>query len=230
LSHFLELDGKKIPVALKWHARAKRLILKLNPKEDGIIVTLPKGIKAKAGLEMAEKHRVWIANQFSKQTDRIPFEDGATIQLRGTAHTLNHRPDARGVVWSDGTDIFVTGKEDFFQRRLTDWLKKQAKSDITAQAHDMAATLGKQVNRISVKDTVSRWGSCSHNGNLSFNWRLILAPSEILTYVVAHEVSHLKHMDHSAAFWETVDQFDVDAKKSRLWLKKHGSMLQRNGR
>lgn len=229
MNHFIELDGQDIPVTLKWNKQAKRLILKLNPKEDGLIVTLPKGVKAEDGLEMAERHRVWIANQLARQTKATPFLDGETIMLRGEPFILKHLPDARGTVWCEDDQIMIAGQIDFLQRRLTDWLKKQAKADITPLAHEMAKQLGKKVARIAVKDTVSRWGSCSSKGNLSFNWRLIFAPCDILEYVVAHEVSHLMHMDHSARFWETVDRFDVDTKKARAWLRKNGHMLQKFG-
>ncbi|WP_417841979.1 M48 family metallopeptidase [Terasakiella sp.] len=227
MNSFIELDGQKIPVQMRQNAQARRLILRLNPKEDGVVVTLPKGISPEEGLKMAARNKVWIANQLAKLTPGSRLGDGSVIALRGIDHTLRHRPNARGTVWCEGYEIFITGEMEFFQRRLVDWLKKQAKADIQPQAHVMAAQLDKQVKRISVRDTVSRWGSCSSAGNLSFNWRLIMAPPEILRYVVAHEVSHLRHMDHSADFWATVDGFDVDAKKSRHWLKKHGTALQR---
>lgn len=227
MSGFIELDGQKIPVQMRKNAQARRLILRLNPKEDGAVVTLPKGVSSEEGLEMAARNKVWIANQLAKRAPHENLGEGSVLRLRGVDHTLRHCPNTRGTVWCEGSEIFVTGERAFFKRRLVDWLKKQAKADIQPQAHAMAAQLDKQIRRISVRDTVSRWGSCSSAGNLSFNWRLIMAPPEILRYVVAHEVSHLKHMDHSAAFWATVDRFDVDAKKSRHWLKKHGSALQR---
>lgn len=229
MNHAIEIDGQRLPVHLRWNKRAKRLILKLNPKEDGILVTLPHGVDASEGLEMVARHKVWIANQLRTQSRSIPFKDGQSITLRGRTVLLKHMPDARGTVWQEGDVIMIAGKQEFFQRRLSDWLKKQAKADITPIAHDMAARLGKKVMRISVRDTVSRWGSCSHKGNLSFNWRLIFAPTDILEYVVAHEVSHLRHMDHSKEFWDTVATFNVDARRSRAWLKKHGSMLQKLG-
>lgn len=229
MTHSLTLDGKEIPLTLRWHARAKRLILKMDPKGNGVIVTLPKGAPAQSGLEMAQRHQVWIANQLMRQPDVIAFKDGQRIDFQGRPYWLKHLPDARGTVWCEGDSIFVAGKAEFFERRLCDWLKKQAKSIIESQAHDMAAKLGKDVKRISVRDTVSRWGSCSSRGNLSFNWRLVLAPPNILTYVIAHEVSHLRHMDHSADFWATVETFHVDVKKSRRWLKTHGQLLQSYG-
>ncbi len=229
MSHLIEIDGEEIPVLLRWNKQARRLILRLNPKEDGVIVTLPHGVEAEDGLKMAEKNQIWIANQLGKQSRSIPFTDGQSIWLRGHDTLLKHLPDARGTVWQEGDVIMVAGKEEFFHRRLTDWLKKEAKADITPLAHQMADDINKRVRRISVRDTVSRWGSCSSQGNLSFNWRLIFAPKEILRYVVAHEVSHLRHMDHSSQFWQTVDRFDVNTKRSRAWLRKHASKLQKLG-
>ncbi len=229
MSHFIELDDQKFPVQLRWNRQAKRLILRLNPKADGVVVTLPQGVDADEGLEMAKRHKVWIANQLMKQVPAKRFTPGETIILRGCPHVLEHRPSARGTVWCEGNVIVVAGREDFFVRRLTDWLKKQAKEDLNGQVHDMAAQLGKSVKRVSVRDTVSRWGSCSSAGHLSFNWRLIFAPPHILEYVAAHEVSHLRHMDHSPAFWGTVASFGVDAKAARAWLKKHGTALQKTG-
>lgn len=225
-----ELDGQTIPIALKWHARAKRLILKLDPKGHGVIVTLPEGVHKRDGLKMVEKNKVWIANQLAKHPAPTAFQDGEDLMFKGQPYTLKHMPDARGTVWIEEGFINVAGKADFFERRLTDWLKKQAKETITPQAHELAAQLDKKVKRISVRDTVSRWGSCSTSGNLSFNWRLIMAPPEVLTYVVAHEVAHLRHMDHSPAFWACVDSLGGNAKQGRHWLKKNGTFLQRNGR
>ncbi|MDV7337995.1 SprT family zinc-dependent metalloprotease [Terasakiella sp. A23] len=230
MSHFIELDGQNIPIDLKWHARAKRLILKLDPKGNGVIVTLPNGVPARDGIDMAKKHKVWIANQLFKHPTPVPFKDGATLTFKGEPHLLKHVPEARGTVWCETNVIYVAGQADFFERRLTDWLKKQAKLQITSEAHEFADQLGKTVKRISVRDTVSRWGSCSSKGYLNFNWRLILAPPFVLTYVVAHEVAHLRHMDHSPAFWATVDSLGVDVKAGRHWLKKNGTFLQRNGR
>lgn len=227
MNHSITIDGEIIPVKLRWNKRARRLILKLNPKEDGIIVTLPHGVAADEGLEMAARNKVWIANQLITESPATSFKDGQFIPLRGQNTLLKHIPQARGTVWLEGDVIMIAGEKEFLQRRLSDWLKKQAKNDITPLAHHMAAQLCKKVGRISVRDTVSRWGSCSARGNLSFNWRLIFAPKEILHYVVAHEVSHLKHMDHSPAFWQTVETFDVDAKHARHWLKKNGSRLMK---
>jgi predicted metal-dependent hydrolase len=229
LSHSITLDERTIPITLRWNASAKRIILRLDPKGKGCIVTLPKGMPEKDGLAMVQRHKVWLANQFNRDCETVPFIPGATIPFRDIPHTLKHFPDARTPVWSEDGEIFVSGHVDFFNRRLSDWLKKQAREDITPLAHSMAEQLGKKVNRISMRDTVSRWGSCSSTGNLSFNWRLIFAPHDILKYVVAHEVAHLRHMNHSTEFWATVDLFDVDPKRARHWLKRNGALIQKIG-
>jgi len=140
-----------------------------------------------------------------------------------------HRPDLKVGVQLIGTEIIVSGKPEHLERRVIDWLKKYAKEIISSKATDMARQLERRINRISIRDTKSRWGSCSAQGNLSFCWRLIMTPESVLNYVVAHEVSHLVHMNHSPEFWNLVKTFDVDPKKSRNWLKDYGTTLQRIG-
>jgi predicted metal-dependent hydrolase len=97
----------------------------------------------------------------------------------------------------------------------------------------MAAKIDRDVVKVNVRDTSSRWGSCTHGGRLSFCWRLILAPDHVLTYVIAHEVAHLKHMNHGRHFWRTVDELmaqeDIPHKSAsaRQWLRLHGASLYR---
>ncbi|MDP7425534.1 MAG: M48 family metallopeptidase, partial [Rhodospirillales bacterium] len=125
--------------------------------------------------------------------------------------------------------ICIGGRSEHFARRLTDWLKKKAKAEILARASDFAAKIDCRLGRITVRDTRSRWGSCSPNGNLSFCWRLIMTPDWVLDYVVAHEVSHLRHMDHSPAFWQTVESLGVRVDEARRWLNDNTEKLQRYG-
>jgi predicted metal-dependent hydrolase len=109
----------------------------------------------------------------------------------------------------------------------------EARAAIAPLARAMAAQLGRKVTRISVRDTTSRWGSCSRGGALSFCWRLILAPDAVFTYVVAHEVAHLAHMNHGPAFWRTVDKLMPPGlgtpRSARDWLRRHGAVLHRYG-
>jgi len=126
----------------------------------------------------------------------------------------------------EGTkEILIPGDAEFLPRRLTEWLKRRAREDINTLAAEKAAAIGVRIKKISLRDTTSRWGSCSHDGNLSFSWRLILAPPEILDYLVSHEVAHIAQHNHSPAFWNLVERLHPDYKKAGLWLKRHGQGL-----
>ncbi|MBV8939567.1 MAG: M48 family metallopeptidase, partial [Alphaproteobacteria bacterium] len=123
--------------------------------------------------------------------------------------------------------LLVAGEPDFVPRRVRDWLKAEARREIARRAEAHAEALGCRIRRITLRDTVSRWGSCSSDGRLSFSWRLMLAPAEVLEYVVAHEVAHLREMNHSAAFWRIVAQRCPYHAEARAWLKRHGAQLYR---
>ena len=226
MSADIHIDGHSYPICIRRNARAKRIILRLNTKSEGVIVTLPYGVSEKEAYQMAERHKVWISNQLLKHPKLSSPSEGGSFPVRGQSHHIVHSGKKRGLIQQDETSLIVSGEMDFLKRRLKDWLIQQAKQDITPQAYELADKLNKKINHISFKDTKTRWGSCSSGGNLSFNWRLIMAPPEILRYVVAHEVSHLAHMNHSADFWETVHFLFSDHKRARHWLKRHGSSLQ----
>ncbi|MDX2265312.1 MAG: SprT family zinc-dependent metalloprotease [Hyphomicrobiales bacterium] len=123
--------------------------------------------------------------------------------------------------------LCVAGSQEHAGRRLVDWLKLEAKKDLFFRVHHHAAKVGIYPKRISVRDQSTRWGSCSSTGNLSFSWRLIFAPSFVLDYVAAHEVAHLKEMNHGPRFWRVVRDTMPEMHKAKLWLKKHGSELHR---
>ncbi len=120
----------------------------------------------------------------------------------------------------------MTGQPAHTERRVRDFLKAEARRQIVERAQAKAAIAGRKIRRISLRDTRSRWGSCASGGNLNFSWRLVLAPDGVLDYVVAHEVAHLVHMNHSPAFWQTVATLtDADVKAQRAWLRRHGNGL-----
>ena len=126
---------------------------------------------------------------------------------------------------SSMTILFVSGRAEHLKRRVRDWLKEEARRSLGVLAHEFAARLARPVRRITIRDPRSRWGSCSRDGTLSLSWRLVLAPERVARYVVAHEAAHLKHMNHSAAFWRTVDSLVDDAAPARAWLRRHGAAL-----
>ena len=147
------------------------------------------------------------------------------ILFKGEWYHVEHVDRLRGVVEIKGDICYVPGDKRYIKRRLTDWLKEQARKEISDKAHFYAKQVGKKVNRVSIKDTSSQWGSCSARQNLSFSWRLMMAPPSVLEYVVAHEVAHMVHMNHSKEFWALVADLYPEYKVAMAWLKREGRSL-----
>ena len=227
--HSIEIDGREIPLIVRTHPRARRMILRINTAGEGAVVTIPAHINPADGLDMARRQTAWLQSHLKDLGERTAFRDGVQVPYQGDQYTIRHRADARDTVWIEDDEIIIAGKIEHLSRRLDDWMKKQARATITALAHEKADQIKKTVNRITIRDTRTRWGSCSFKGCLSFSWRLILAPPEILDYVVAHEVAHLTHMNHSREFWDAVDTLTGSANTGRAWLSDNGSALHRIG-
>ena len=162
------------------------------------------------------------------------FANGIIIPLRGMPHRIAHRRNVRGTVWTESEEdggrlLCVAGDAPHVDRRVGDFLRREAKRELEAASKRHAAELGVAIRRISVRDQASRWGSCSTAGVLSFSWRLILAPSFVLNYLAAHEVAHLVEMNHSARFWRLVQRLCPDHERAKVWLDVHGSDLHRYG-
>jgi len=153
--------------------------------------------------------------------------------LRGHDHLIVHRPGARGVVWvetgADGPLICVAGDAPHVPRRVEDFLKREARRDLEAAVARHAAKLNVKPRRIALRDTSSRWGSCSTTGALNFSWRLIFAPPFVLDYLAAHEVSHIVHMNHSPMFWKLTQRLSPETERAEAWLRAHGAALHRFG-
>ena len=228
-SQIISLDGRNVPVRIRRNKRARRIILRIDNDTDGAVVTLPSRASEREALLLVQEKSDWLLARINDLPAKISFQDGATIPLLGQSYMLRHDPDLKGVAQKEDKEIRLGGRPEFFARRLTDWLKKQAKAEIQPRASDFAARIDRQLGRITVRDTRSRWGSCSPNGNLSFCWRLVMTPDWVLEYVVAHEVSHLRHMDHSPAFWQTVADLGVQVEAPRRWLNNNAEQLQRYG-
>jgi predicted metal-dependent hydrolase len=151
--------------------------------------------------------------------------------LRGKPHLIRQSRTARGtvrVIPETKTAlgrIEVAGEPAHFSRRLLEWLKVECKKDLAAASTAYAEAMGVAFHKISVRDQTSRWGSCSTTGQLSYSWRLILAPPFVLDYVAAHEVAHLKHMNHGPKFWALVGRYCADFQRARSWMRRHGKEL-----
>ncbi|MEK9752434.1 MAG: SprT family zinc-dependent metalloprotease [Rhodospirillaceae bacterium] len=231
--HHLEIDGVAVPVRLRAHKRARRMILRTEglarDEESGLVVTLPRGVSAKEALGWVATQGPWIRRHLAKLPARVPFEPGAVVPILGVEHVVRAVPEARRGVWTEAGAIFVSGRPEHTARRLADWLKREARTRINDYVREKAAQLGADYGRVAIRDPKSRWGSCAPDGNLNFSWRLFLAPEFVFDYVVSHEVAHLKEHNHSHRFWKLVDGLTTETERARAWLNAFGSGLHRYG-
>ena len=239
---YLQIDGRTVPVTVKHNPRAKRVIVRVDLAAGSVLVTTPSKRSLGRALLFAREQREWIAERLHRVPPPVPFKNGAHIPYRGKEHVVRYvgarREDAlaKGPVWRvRGADtgsfpeIRVTGHPDFVQRRVTDWLKMKARDELNDRALFYAELFGVRPSRITVRDTTTRWGSCSPTRALSFSWRLILAPSYVLDYVAAHEVAHIRHMNHGPRFWALVEEAIPNYEPAKRWLETNGPGLHRFG-
>lgn len=223
----IEIAGRVLTVDFKRHAQARRIVLRLKRDNDGIAVTLPRRASRAEALAFVEGSRQWIAARLAHAPEAIALGAGMTVPLRGEPHEVRALTGRRGTVLAISRAIWVPGGPEHCARRLRDWLIAEARRDLLAASEKYAATMSVRIRRVSVRDQSARWGSCSSSGDLSYSWRLVLAPPHVLDYVAAHEVAHLRHMDHSPRFWRLVLTHCPDAQRAKRWLKRHGAELHR---
>lgn len=229
----LDLGTEPIMVALRRNPRARRYTLRVRAATRDVVLTLPARGSLNEAYDFARRHAGWIRTRLARLPQTVAFAPGAMIPLRGTPHRIVHRPGARGTVWTgidDGAPVlYVAGEAAHVGRRVGDFLKREARTALTEAARRHAGVLGVTIARVTLRDTASRWGSCSSSGALSFSWRLILAPAFVLDYLAAHEVAHRREMNHGPRFWAHVDRLFPERAAAEAWLKKHGSELHRYG-
>ena len=225
-------DGAVYPVELRRHKQARRYTLRIRATSRTVVLTMPMRGSLREAKTFAERNGAWIAARLKRLPQAIPFADGLMLPLRGVPHAIVHRA-TRGTVWTEESDagllLCVAGERAHLPRRVRDYLKREAKRDLDAASRKYAAMLGVAIKRVSVRDQVSRWGSCTSAGVLSYSWRLVLAPPHVLDYLAAHEVAHLIEMNHSRKFWRVVAGICPEWQRARAWLNAHGTELHRYG-
>jgi predicted metal-dependent hydrolase len=225
-------EGVGAPVTIRISRRARRIALRVMTAERGVELVLPRGVPKKLGLNFLAAKRDWIAARLDALPRPVPFAEGAIIPVLGVPHRICRvGVPARGwardpaAVAIGGGEIRVRGEGAEIARAVRAYLMALARSEFARRAQSCAARIGCRAARIGVRDTRSRWGSCSAGGNLSFCWRLVLAPESVLDYVVAHEVAHLVEMNHGPRFWRLVHDLCPDSAAARAWLKRHRTEL-----
>lgn len=214
-----------IAVQLRRSARARRLSLRVSRLDGRVTLTLPNAVPESEGLVFLRSKETWVRGQLADVTGPVPVGLGARVPIEGVPHDIQTGA-GRAIRIQDGV-LFVPGPEDRVAARVKGWLRARARDRLAEASDRYALRLGRGYNRLTLRDTRSRWGSCTHDGGLMYSWRLILGHPEVLDYVAAHEVAHLKHMNHSPAFWQQVEALYGDWRAPRKWLKDHGTELHR---
>jgi predicted metal-dependent hydrolase len=223
------LPGGAVPVTWRRSGRARRVSLRIDPREARVVVTLPPRAARSAGAALLRTHADWVARSLARLPCVPPLADGGSAMLGGVAHPIRHVPEGRGGAWIEAGAIHVAGGAEHVARRVRDLLRREARRRLGAQAAAKAMLAGLSYRRLAIKDTRSRWGSCAADGTVMFSWRLVMAPESVQDYVVAHEVAHLRHMNHGRHFWALVGQLTPHRAMAVAWLAQEGAGLHRVG-
>lgn len=223
---FVLSSGQKIPVVITTRRGTRHIILR--PRTMGkrqICLTKPWLTPTSAALNFLERKRKWVEQIFNRAPAKVHVCPGMMLEFLGRRVTLVHDPGQRGNQYSvDEEKLIIGGDADMFERRVRDFIL----SEFLGVARDMVHTVPRDLwpRRITVRDTISRWGSCSSTGTISLSWRLAFAPLDVMRYVIMHELAHRRHMDHSPQFWDFVRQlYGFGVERARRWLTQHGGEL-----
>ena len=222
--HFLP-GRPDIPVLLRRSARARRLSLRVSRLDGRVTLTLPKAVPEREGLAFVAEKADWVTAQLAERVAPVRVALGCDVPLEGRLYRVV--PGSGRQVRIEGGEITVPGDPERAGARLQGFFKEQARARLVAASDRYAARLGQSYCRMTLRDTRSRWGSCSSRGALMYSWRLIMAPASVLEYVAGHEVAHLAEMNHGPRFWQVVEDIHGPYDAPRRWLRAHGEDLHR---
>lgn len=228
-------SGRKATLAVRRSPRAQHISLRILPVGPGAELVLPLRVSRRQGLAFAQAKAAWLEDRLVDLPKPVPFVDGAVVPVLGRQLRVSHVPGLFEDAWRTARELRVSGPRRMVPALVEDWLRSEAAREIRERVETKvrrlrrAGLLRREVRRITLRDTRSRWGSCSPRGDLSFCWRLVMAPLYVLDYVVAHEVAHLVELNHSRRFWNVVDRLTDDHEPARLWLRDRGLELHRYG-
>lgn len=212
------------PLKVNTSFKLRRLNLRIDHKKRIVVLSMPKLCSKKKAFDFINEHIDWIEEKLASLPEIREFEDGLSINLFGNQVTICHSHDFGAPKLIDN-QLFVGGDKEFLHRRVKDYIKREAKKIFYAKSKALADKIDCKLTGVSIKDTKSRWGSCSTLNHINYNWRVALAPDFVIDYLIAHEVAHLKHQDHSSAFWQTVEKLCPNAQEGKNWLTKNGNTL-----
>uniref|UniRef100_UPI004047A5E8 M48 family metallopeptidase n=1 Tax=Yoonia sp. TaxID=2212373 RepID=UPI004047A5E8 len=219
------LEGNPpIDVKVCRSARAKRVSLRVSRLDGRVTLTIPRASPLREGIDFLQTREIWLRQNLVKLAPVAAVHAGGTVPFQGGALPVIAGQVKRTTL-RDGA-LYVPDVQTAAARARA-FLKLRARDELAAASDHYAGLLGKSYSRLSIRDTRSRWGSCSSAGVLMYSWRLIMAPPQILHYVAAHEAAHLVEMNHSDAFWAQVARICPDYEQHRHWLRNNGDSLHR---
>lgn len=228
-SRTLDVAGRSMPLTIRQHDRATRITLRIEPGGRALKMTIPTGLAVREVNAFLDRHQGWLLTKLAKFSTESRLHDGGEVPIRGVMHRIEHSGSLRGlteVLMIEGEPVLrVSGLPEHLGRRVATFLKKEARADLERLVGHHAGAIRKPARSIAMKDTRSRWGSCSSDGNLSFSWRIAMAPPSVIDYLAAHEVAHLKEMNHGPRFWALCRKLCPHMDEAKAWLKRHGSQL-----
>ena len=228
MAESIRLDDPELTVSVRRSARARRLTLTVPQNGDPPRVTAPQRTPISDIRMFLLRQGDWLARAVARLPDQTIIVAGATVPVAGDLLRIHHQPGPRRAPLIDDQSLILQGGDAAaIGKRVEVWLKERARAEVTRIARDCAAQLGSKVGTIKMRDTKGQWGACTHKGDMSFSWRLAMAPPEVLDYVAAHEAAHLLEMNHGPQFWAHVDGLRPHWRAQRNWLKTHGGALHR---
>lgn len=222
------IDGVVMPVLVRRSTRARAYRLTIDSARGALRLSLPTRANLKKALGWAQDHEGWVRTQMARQPAVMSLTDGATFPLEGREVTIHWVEGATRTIRLEGDRLLLGGAAESIGARVQRWLVARARAVLETESEELARDHGLIVASVGVGDPRSRWGSCASSGAIRYSWRLILCPPDVRRATVAHELAHLLHMDHSAAFHAAHKRiYGADPRPARQWLRAHGSGLHR---
>lgn len=220
----LRLDDPPVEVTVRRSAAARRLTLTVPAGGEGPRLTAPPGAREAEIRLFLLRQSDWLRAALERAPEARPVAPGARLPVAGRPLLIEARPGRRRPPAVEADRLVLAGP-GAAGPRIAAWLKLRARAALAEAAHRHSAALGAAPGRLTLRDTRGRWGSCNRTGDLSFSWRLAMAPPEVLDYVAAHEAAHLVEMNHGPRFWALVERLRPDWRARRDWLKREGPGL-----
>lgn len=229
MGRYIVSGNPPVEIILRKSKQARRISLRVSQLDGRVTLTLPHGVSTREAMDFAQDKGAWLRGHLAQRPKSVEVAIGVALPFEGALLQVIGSAERRVRVAGDA--ILVPAKTEAARARvaarLVGFMKSTARDRLAAASDHYAQMLGREYQRISLRDTRSRWGSCSSAGGLMYSWRLIMAPREVLQYVAAHEVAHLAEMNHSPDFWRKVDLLMPNYREPRQWLRSNGAQLHK---